>query len=53
MKSDDELLDTDLQLTEVKQEKTNEDKLRELLDKMNATLDKIEQRKKAITSKVG
>lgn len=45
MKTDDELLDTELQVVEVKQQ-TNEDKLRELLERMNLVLERIEQRKK-------
>ncbi len=45
MKLDDELLNTDLQLAEVKPE-SNEDKMKALLDKLNATLDKIKDRKK-------
>jgi len=38
--------ETELQLVEIVPEKTNEDRLKELLDKMNNTLEKIEQRKK-------
>jgi len=37
----------ELQLVEIKPDTTNQDKLKELLDKMNATLEKIELRKKS------
>ena len=43
-------LETELQLVEVTKEKTNTEKLQELLDKMNRVLDKVSERKKKTAS---